>query len=284
MFVMQSKASYTTRRFQHPLDDLLDRPIAFNPAFKRITGSTVAALFLSQAWYWSKRTSDDSGWFYKTGAEWEEETGLTRSEQETARRHLKALGLMEEDLRGIPATLYYRVNKDEVANKIATFPQTSMQGLDIQDSDIPANINIESETTQRLLHGANAPIFSEPLPVDWQVAQGVERVTLPSPEQEWQSKRDIALMNICRHGADLEPMARAFMDARRILPGKRDCKGWASAFREMAQAGVTERTVIQAVGKLLDYGMTIADPWAIKKTAIALTTPSAFEKQQEVIW
>lgn len=39
----EKRANYTTRRFYDPLDDLLDRPIAFNPAFKKITGSTVAA-------------------------------------------------------------------------------------------------------------------------------------------------------------------------------------------------------------------------------------------------
>ena len=92
--------------YKDPLDDILDRPISFNPAFKKITGSTVAALMLSQAWYWSKRTSDESGWFYKTIAEWEEETGLTRTEQETARKHLK--NILEVELRGVPATLYYR--------------------------------------------------------------------------------------------------------------------------------------------------------------------------------
>ncbi len=58
------------KKFYDALDELLDRPVAYNPSFRRITGSTVAAVLLSQGFYWSKRTSDPEGWFYKSGIEW----------------------------------------------------------------------------------------------------------------------------------------------------------------------------------------------------------------------
>lgn len=160
----QRQAHYTTRRFREPLDDVLDRPIAFNPAFKKITGSTVAALMLSQAWYWSKRTSSEDGWFYKTIEEWEDETGLTRSEQETARKHLKRF--MEVDLRGVPATLFYRLNKQEIYDALgvqfAETLQTSLPESSILVSDIPANINrnteITAETTQTIVDSTNKTV------------------------------------------------------------------------------------------------------------------------------
>lgn len=145
----QRQAGYTTRKFREPLDDVLDRPIAFNPAFKRITGSTVAALMLSQAWYWSKRTSDEDGWFYKTVEEWEDETGLSRSEQETARKHLKPY--METDLRNVPARLYYRLDKEAIAISLgvqfAGMSQTSLPEPINQGGDILANINSNTENT-----------------------------------------------------------------------------------------------------------------------------------------
>lgn len=150
----EKRGNYTARKFHDPIDDVLDRPIAFNPAFKKITGSTVAALMLSQAWYWSKRTSDENGWFYKTIAEWEDETGLTRSEQETARKHLK--DILEVELRGIPATLYYRVDKPKILELLGVqFAETLQTGLQEpceQESSIPANINrteITTEITQK---------------------------------------------------------------------------------------------------------------------------------------
>jgi len=149
--------SASQRKFYDPMDDLLDRPIAFNPAFKRITGNTVAGIFLSQAWYWSKRHKGDDGWFYKSGIEWEEETGLSRSEQETARRHCLSAGVMEEKLKGVPATLYFRVLKPKVyellgvqfagmsQTEIGGNQQAGMQGDGEQDGDNPANLNKESE-------------------------------------------------------------------------------------------------------------------------------------------
>lgn len=96
------------------LFDLLDRPIAFHRPFVTLAGSVNAALLLSQAIYWSKRTKDPEGWFYKSARDWEEETGLTRREQETARKSLKALGFWLEDLRGVPATMYFRIDSDRL--------------------------------------------------------------------------------------------------------------------------------------------------------------------------
>ena len=115
-------------KYSHPLDTILDRPVAFQRAFKTITKNTVAALFLSQAWYWSKRHNNDDGWFYNTQEDWEEETGLTRFEQETARKILKRLSILEEKRVGVPAKLYYRLDKDRIAQmldfQIAVTPQT----------------------------------------------------------------------------------------------------------------------------------------------------------------
>ncbi len=86
------------------------RPISYYPSLKKITGSTVATIFLTQFIYWTGKQNDPDGWIYKTQDKIEEETGLSRSEQETARRQLKSKGLIEEDYRGLPRKLYYRVN------------------------------------------------------------------------------------------------------------------------------------------------------------------------------
>lgn len=88
---------------------ILDRPIAYHRAFVPLAGVT-GAVFLSQSIYWTQRTSDPDGWFYKTRDEWTEETGLTRREQEIIRKRLVKKGVLEEELRGVPARIYYRVN------------------------------------------------------------------------------------------------------------------------------------------------------------------------------
>lgn len=96
------------------LADYLDRPIAFQRPFVALGVGVTGALMLSQAVYWARRSDDKDGWFFKSQAEWEEETGLKRTEQETARKRLVQLGVMEEDRRGIPAKLFYRVNFHEL--------------------------------------------------------------------------------------------------------------------------------------------------------------------------
>ena len=89
---------------------LLDRPIAYHRCFVTLTGSVTAAVMLSQAFYWSNRTEDPEGWFWKTQEQWTEETGLTRFEQETARKKLRSLGIWEEKREGVPAKLFFRLN------------------------------------------------------------------------------------------------------------------------------------------------------------------------------
>lgn len=96
------------------INQFLDRPIAFHRAFVNLGVGVAGALMLSQSLYWSKRTGDNKGWFYKTQADWEDETGMTRSEQEKARRALKSIGVLHEIRKGIPAKLYFKVDTEKL--------------------------------------------------------------------------------------------------------------------------------------------------------------------------
>ncbi len=91
--------------------DIFDEPIVFHRAYVPIAGGITAALFLSHAGYaYADLPEDRDGWFTRTQTEWERDTGLTRREQETARRQLRERGLLEERRVGMPAVLWYRVN------------------------------------------------------------------------------------------------------------------------------------------------------------------------------
>ncbi len=87
--------------------------IVYWPALARAIGDAEATLFLCQACYWQS-VAGPGQWFYKlrdaerdasgnllppTDARrqsWEWETALSRTRQESARRRLKELGLLEE--------------------------------------------------------------------------------------------------------------------------------------------------------------------------------------------
>jgi len=130
------------------LIDVLDRPIAFQRAFVSLDAGITGALMLSQAVYWSKRTDAEGGWFYKTMEEWEAETGLTRSEQEGARKKLVKAGVLEEQRKGVPCRLFFRVSFDALAANLgAEKPKTSKRKSRNPVCGKPANKDAENQQT-----------------------------------------------------------------------------------------------------------------------------------------
>ena len=94
---------------------ILDLPVSFHRCLVPITGSVTAALLLSQAICTAQEADPTlNGWFRKSQDEWGEETGLSRWEQETARRLLREAGFLEEQRFGMPAKLWYRVCPERV--------------------------------------------------------------------------------------------------------------------------------------------------------------------------
>lgn len=105
----------------HELLGVLDRPIAYHRCFVAVAGSVAGAVFLSQLVYWARRVPDGrEGWLWKTGREWETETGLRRAEQEASRKKLCALGIVDERLTGIPARLHFRLNANKLASLLSS--------------------------------------------------------------------------------------------------------------------------------------------------------------------
>ena len=107
---MNSLSPSPARLSPELLLQILDLPVSFHRCLVPITGSVTAALLLSQAICTAQEADlASNGWFTKSQEEWTEETGLSRCEQETARRVLREAGFMEERRLGMPAKLWYRV-------------------------------------------------------------------------------------------------------------------------------------------------------------------------------
>lgn len=100
--------------------DIFDEPIVFQRAYASLTGSAVAALFLSYAVYTTEHLPhEEEGWFRKTGEEWRAETGLTRFEQQTARRILRELDILIERRAGVPAELWFKIRVDRLLEQMS---------------------------------------------------------------------------------------------------------------------------------------------------------------------
>lgn len=147
---------------------LLDRPIAFHRVLVGVCGGVTGALLLSQAIYWQRITDrkNPNGWWYKTGAEWMDETGMTKEEFRTARRKVVEQGLLAYEVRGVPATGHYRVDFDRVMSSCRDSRKLDVGNPTIKLVEIPTTSRGETrqllttETTQETTHigaGAKAP-------------------------------------------------------------------------------------------------------------------------------
>lgn len=226
--------------------DLLDRPIAFQRPFVTITGSVTAALMLSQAVYWSKRASLPNGWFWKTQVEWEEETGLSRREQEAARKTLKKHGILEENLRGVPAKMHFRINEKNLSDllKSACKPRQSQYGEKRQtgmaesaklDCTKQPNKNGEkrqtiTENTSEITSKIKADILPE-LEKPEKPTKPQRQLSTKLPENWHPSLEETAFIEAERPDLDIEKTAETFRlhymaNAKRLVDWSAAWKLW----------------------------------------------------------
>ena len=125
------------------------RPIAYHRSFVGVTGSVNAAVMLSQAIYWSERTDDPDGWFWKTQEQWQEETGVSRYEQEGARKLLCKQGFWTEDRRGVPAKMYFKVDEEALDEAVDVWVDRKEWEEDIEESVNPRRRMRKSSTQER---------------------------------------------------------------------------------------------------------------------------------------
>lgn len=162
----------------------LDRPIAFQRHFVSLTGSITGALFLSQSVYWHNRNKSEDGWWWKTQKEWEEETGMTRRELETARA--ACARFIKFERRGVPATSFYKIDEESLASSLAEYANLDCPKPPIQNGGNgrtgmaePAKQHIRettSETTPHKLAGASGRVPTEKQKEAWRLKQISDRV------------------------------------------------------------------------------------------------------------
>lgn len=97
----------------------LDEPIVIHRSFLRICRSINAALLLTRLVDLTEHAASEAdGWISLTQAQWEAETGMSRYEQETARRVLRERELIRERRAGMPARLEMRLQAGVLADEM----------------------------------------------------------------------------------------------------------------------------------------------------------------------
>lgn len=209
---------------------ILDRPIAYHRIFVTLTGSVKAAVMLSQALYWQPRSRQKDGWWYKTAEEWEEETGLTRHEQATARKDCEPF-LMAE-LRGVPATLYWKVNEDAISsalfdeNSETSFTESGKLVLR-KVENINKNTETTSDTTQAIVNSSN-------LKVD-----AILENELKASSKSWSNVPEQFI-----------PYCKAFCESTTLKYSKKNFNEWVSTFSDWMNEGYTPDMITDAVNQI----------------------------------
>lgn len=113
------------------------RRIVVHRSLIEITGNLKTATYLSQLLYWLRvgiNVEIRNGWIFKSIAETEEETGLTKREQGLCKDKLAELNLIETARIGQGARLAVRVNMDALSNAICDhFGLDSITQLTIEE-------------------------------------------------------------------------------------------------------------------------------------------------------
>lgn len=134
--------------------------------FVDLTGDHVSALFLSQVIYWSERTKDPEGWFYKTDKEWIDELGITRHQLNRITRKapdgnrpvsplVERLGLEVKVIKvgKIPVT-HYRLDTEKFTNAIIHFLENPQSGISTNQTveNPQSGLSMESPKSGDSLH------------------------------------------------------------------------------------------------------------------------------------
>jgi hypothetical protein len=149
-----------------PLRALMTGPyVAYYGNLARALGrSPSAAIFLGCIARWEGYSED--GWVFRTQEQIEEETALTARMQGNARKILVDSGAMEEEKRGLPQRLFYRIDWGEVEALLQTYPEVSLdQPEGNSKPNESADSNIQARDTSKIDNDPpGAPPEPEPTP------------------------------------------------------------------------------------------------------------------------
>lgn len=173
-----------------------------------------AALFLSQCVYWSDRSRDPDGWFWKSDAEWQDEIGLPRGGLNTAKKATrKYIDTRIRKVGGTPKS-HYRVKLDVLVSDISDLlvsgksdSLVSNESDSLENGDSSITKTTTSKTTSKIKRGATKKtVVAHPL-VNSVEVQLVRDILKRYPAQETFEKVVEAVKSAKAKGLD-EPKIR----------------------------------------------------------------------------
>ena len=138
----------------------LEKPIAFYPILAKLFGSVNAALYFQQLYYWGDKGSREDGFIYKTKNKIEEETSLSRYQQDIVRRKLVSLNVLETKVikaNGNPI-LHYKIKARIVRTLLNESQETYYS---ITENTTENTNNIKKQKVNQKQKKTKLPTFDE---------------------------------------------------------------------------------------------------------------------------
>ena len=174
--------------------ELNQKPIAYYPVYRKITGSTTGGILLSQIMYWFSKKDK----IFKTDKEIMDETLLTKKEMENAKKLIKKLDFITVSREGIPAKTYYEIDWDIFENYMKnylvneetcnsdTWKQVSTNGGNCTPPMVESNKNNNFNTENTTERKSKKKIFtSEDLAVAQYLFAYIKAIYASSKEPNW---------------------------------------------------------------------------------------------------
>jgi hypothetical protein len=127
-------------------DMLPNRVVGYSPDLARMVGGATIGLFLSQLLFLSDKGANPEGWVYKSEEEMGKETGLTKREQQTARRKLLSLGVIVIMRGGFRNTYHFKVIWEKLYQVIAGIQRAQT----VPTEKIEQQQNVSTEPVQNV--------------------------------------------------------------------------------------------------------------------------------------
>jgi hypothetical protein len=133
---------------------LPNRTVGYSPDLARIVGGATIGLFLSQLLFLSDKGANPDGWVYKSEQEMGRETGLTKREQQTARRKLLSLGVIAIERRGFKFTYHFKIIWERLYQVIQQF----QRGQTVATEKVEPIQNVPAQSEQNVATTPTEPL------------------------------------------------------------------------------------------------------------------------------
>ncbi|HHT7676646.1 DNA replication protein [Pasteurella multocida] len=186
------------------------RSIAYRPALAKLFGGVTAEIFFEQIFYWQDKAENQELGVYKTQAELEEETGLSRKEQETARKKLREIGVLIETHKRLEHRIYFKIDMEKLDEVLSTLADVQSEHSRMPESDIrevPKRTFVNTLDYNTRLHTNNNPLS---------LAEKNKNTLSANADGEGNAKKDLSAKNKKNRSAekfDYQGVIEAFNEA-----------------------------------------------------------------------